>query len=228
LDQIAGQLLTGVRRQGGQSQRERLDAGGTQCGPRVAGQRRAALQEFAGGGVDDVAKQARGFRAEFVGIGHVFAEEADEHLGASPLGQHGPLQLLERDFLEGEEQAQDIHRSTQADSAQQSRCGEFALLVDDAIDDVMDVDEEFDPGSPGWNDPRRVKLLAVGVDGLFEHDPRRAVELRDDDPLGAVDDEGAVRREQRQLAQIDLLLQDVLRPPILVAVFPDDEPQRRA
>ena len=42
--------------------------------------------------------------------------------------------------------------------------------------------------------------------------PGRTVQLADDDALGAVDDEGAERREQRQLAEIDLLLDDVARP----------------
>src|SRR5207245_3347533 len=38
---------------------------------------------------------------------------------------------------------------------------------------------------------------------------RRAVELRDDDALGPVDDEGPVLRHQRDVAEVDLLLLDV-------------------
>src|SRR5262249_28364844 len=34
--------------------------------------------------------------------------------------------------------------------------------------------------------------------------------LRDDDALGAVDDEGAVRRHERHVAHVDVLLLDVL------------------
>ena len=54
--------------------------------------------------------------------------------------------------------------------------------------------------------PERMGLAAV----VIEEHARRAVQLRDDDALGAVDDEGAVVGHQRQLAQIDLLLAHVL------------------
>ena len=40
--------------------------------------------------------------------------------------------------------------------------------------------------------------------------PGRAVHLGHDDPLGAVDDEGAVRRHQGHVAHVDVLLLDVL------------------
>ena len=66
-----------------------------------------------------------------------------------------------------------------------------------------------------------------GCVDFLEHDARRAVELADDDALGAVDDERAERREQRQLTEIDLLLDDVARPLLLVDVLVDDELQRR-
>ena len=41
---------------------------------------------------------------------------------------------------------------------------------------------------------------------LLEHHARRAVQLADDDALGAIDDERAEVGEQRQFAEIDLLL----------------------
>jgi hypothetical protein len=53
------------------------------------------------------------------------------------------------------------------------------------------------------------------------------VQLRDDDALGAVDDEGAQRRQQREVAEVDLLLDDVLRAALVADVLPDDQPQRR-
>ena len=52
------------------------------------------------------------------------------------------------------------------------------------------------------------------------------MELRHDDALGAVDDERAVVRHQRDVAEVDLLLLDVadgLHPGLGVLV-PDDEP----
>ncbi len=45
---------------------------------------------------------------------------------------------------------------------------------------------------------------------VVEEHARRAVQLRDDDALGTVDDEGAVLGHQRDFAQIDLLLLHVL------------------
>ena len=53
------------------------------------------------------------------------------------------------------------------------------------------------------------------------------MQLADDDALGAVDDERAERREQRQLTEIDLFLDDVARPLLLVDLLVDDELQRR-
>ena len=51
----------------------------------------------------------------------------------------------------------------------------------------------------------RVRLALVVV----EEDARAAVQLRDDDALGAVDDERTGLRHQRDLAEVDLLLLDV-------------------
>ena len=51
-----------------------------------------------------------------------------------------------------------------------------------------------------------MRLAAV----VIEEHARAPVELRDDDALGAVDDERAVLRHERQLAEVDLLLTHVL------------------
>ncbi len=53
---------------------------------------------------------------------------------------------------------------------------------------------------------RRMGLALV----VIEEHARRPVHLRDDDPLGAVDDEGAVIRHERHVAHVDVLLLDVL------------------
>ncbi|MGY4338290.1 hypothetical protein ACVWW3_003196 [Bradyrhizobium sp. LM2.9] len=45
---------------------------------------------------------------------------------------------------------------------------------------------------------------------VVEEHAGRAVHLRDDDALGAVDDEGAVHRHERDVAHVDVLLLDVL------------------
>ncbi len=45
---------------------------------------------------------------------------------------------------------------------------------------------------------------------VIEEHARRTVHLRDDNALGAVDDEGAVQRHERHVAHVDVLLLDVL------------------
>ena len=45
---------------------------------------------------------------------------------------------------------------------------------------------------------------------VIEEHARAAVHLRDDDPLGSVDDEGAVRGHERHVAHVHILLFDVL------------------
>jgi hypothetical protein len=51
--------------------------------------------------------------------------------------------------------------------------------------------------------------MALALVVIEEH-AGAAVHLRDDDALGAVDDEGAVRRHERHVAHVDVLLLDVL------------------
>src|SRR5690242_8728153 len=63
---------------------------------------------------------------------------------------------------------------------------------------------------------------------MIEKNTRAAVHLRDDDPFGAIDDEGSVLRHQWHIAHIDVLLLDVTnraRPGIFVHV-PNNEAER--
>ncbi len=63
---------------------------------------------------------------------------------------------------------------------------------------------------------------------VIEEHAGRAVHLRDDDALGAVDDEGAVRGHERHVAHIDVLLLDVLdrAGAGLLIDIEHDEPER--
>ena len=63
---------------------------------------------------------------------------------------------------------------------------------------------------------------------VIEEHAGRAVHLRDDDALGAVDDERAVRRHEGHVAHVDVLLLDVLdRPRLGVGIdIEHDEAQR--
>jgi hypothetical protein len=116
----------------------------------------------------------------------------------------------EVELAHAEEEAVDVRVAPVAERAQQRGGRELLLLVDVDEDDVVDVDGELDPRAAERDDARRDEALAVRVRGLLEHHARGAVELRDDDALGAVDHEGPERREQGQLAEVDLLLDLVL------------------
>jgi hypothetical protein len=95
------------------------------------------------------------------------------------------------------------------------------------VDDVVDVDGELDPRAAERDDPRRNETLPVRVRRLLEYHAGRPVQLADDHALGAVDDERAEGREQRQLTEVDLFLDDIARPADLVHDFIDDQLQRR-
>ena len=73
------------------------------------------------------------------------------------------------------------------------------------------VDVSNSSQAPRFGDQLRIGEAAAGrrVAGLGEVDAGRAHQLRDDDALGAVDDEGALLRHQRKIAQEQLLLLDL-------------------
>ena len=120
---------------------------------------------------------------------------------------HGPAQrvVLEVDAIDGVERADDLVGAAQPERAQEHRRQELALAVDAHVEQVLDVVLELHPRSAIRNDLGDVERLVLGV----EERARRAVELRDDHALGAVDDERAVVRHQRDVAEVDLLLLDV-------------------
>jgi hypothetical protein len=68
------------------------------------------------------------------------------------------------------------------------------------------------------DDPAGVELAVAGLDLDDEVDAGRAVELADDDALGAVDDELAAADHDRHVAQVDRLLDGRLA---LVQAEPD-------
>ena len=115
--------------------------------------------------------------------------------------------------------------------AQQHRYRQLAAPVDAHEDQVLGIELEVEPRAPVGNDPRGIEILARAVrlaPVMVEEDAGRAMHLGDDDPLGAVDDEGAAVSHQRHVAHVDVLLLDVphrAEPAVLVDV-PDHEPER--
>ena len=122
-----------------------------------------------------------------------------------------------------------------AESAQDDGHGQLAAAVDAREDAILRVELEVQPRTAIGNDAGgeqqlagRVRLAAV----VIEEHAGAAVQLRHDDPLGTVDDEGAVVGHERQLAQIYFLLTHVFDGLLGAARFlvEDDEahldPQR--
>ena len=167
---------------------------------RGLGDRRAALdQDLAGHRVDDVAA------------------------GDPPLELRRPpcrrtvsivLGLVERreDRLVG--------RELRAHRAEQRHRRELARLVDPDAQGFLLGDLELDPAPALGDDPAGVELAVAGLDLDDEVDARAAVELADDDALGAVDDELAAADHDRHVAEVDRLLDRRLP---LVQAEPDVE-----
>src|SRR5208282_4692135 len=102
----------------------------------------------------------------------------------------------------------------------------FAAAIDADVEHVARVEFEVDPTAAIRNDSRRVQKLAGGMGAalvVLEKYSGRAMQLRHDDALGAVDHEGAVAGHQGNLAEVNFLLLDVLDRAAAVLDVPDDE-----
>src|SRR5204863_8432516 len=100
-----------------------------------------------------------------------------------------------------------------AERAQKHRRMELAAAIDADVQDVAGVELEIDPRAAIRDEAARVEQPAASVRlalVVVEEDARRAVQLAHDHALGAVDHERAVARHERDLAEVDLLLLDVL------------------
>ena len=100
-----------------------------------------------------------------------------------------------------------------AERTQQDGDRQLAAAVDARVDAVLGVELEVEPRAAVRNDARVEQQLARAVRlaaVVIEEHARAAVQLGDDDALGAVHDERAVVGHQGQFAQVDFLLADVL------------------
>src|SRR5436190_2882552 len=118
-----------------------------------------------------------------------------------------------------------------AEGAQEDGGVELPPPVDTHVEDVLGVEFEVDPRAAVGDDARRVEELAAGVRlplVVVEEHAWRAMELRDDHPLSPVDHERPVAGHERDLAEVDLLLLDVLdgANAALGIDVPDDELDR--
>ena len=137
---------------------------------------------------------------------------------------------LEVDRLAVVEDVEQLLRRV-AERLEQHRRVHLAAAIDAHVDQVLGVELEVEPRAAVRDDARLVEQLAGRV-GLalvvVEEHARAAVQLADDDALGAVDDERAVLGHQRDLAEVDLLLLDVADQALaaLARAVVDDELDR--
>src|SRR4030088_3105515 len=111
-----------------------------------------------------------------------------------------PVQLaaFELDGVDGVEGLENLLIRTQAERAQEDGAEELALAIDADVERVLLVVLELHPGAAVRDD------LAQEVGARIrrlEEDAGRTMQLRDDDALGAVDDEGAVLAHQRNVTE---------------------------
>ncbi len=197
----------------------------------------ASRKNFAGGRVDDVGRGDRavelgGFDLDFgdvrqragledrrrdlaAGVRDLLALVHDgvRGLGAEQVRglfgvSYGPeeLAILQVDLVDGVEGLENLFVGLEAERAQEDGAEELALAVDADVESVLLVVLELDPRAAVGDD--FAEEVGAVVRRLKE-DAGRAVQLRDDDALGSVDDEGAVLRHQRNVAEEDFLLLDV-------------------
>ena len=153
-----------------------------------------------------------GLDHHLAGIGVDQVDRGLDALHAVPVIGHAPAVLgadIGDRLVEGRQDLLAVH----AEREEQRRHRDLAAAVDARMHDVLGVELDVEPGAAIGDDAGGEQQLARGM-GLalvvVEEDARRAVHLRDDDALGAVDDEGAVRRHERHVAHVDVLLLDVL------------------
>src|SRR4030095_12576636 len=127
-------------------------------------------------------------------------------------------------LVDAVEAPDDLVGAAQTQGAEEDRRQELPLAIDADVEQVLRVVLELHPRAAIRDDLGDVERLVFRV----EEGARRAVQLRDDDALGAVDDEGAVLRHQRDVAEVDLLLLDVADglDARLRGLVPDDEADR--
>ncbi len=122
--------------------------------------------------------------------------------------------LLVREVKEG----RDLGVGRVPERAKEARDGNLLFAVDVGPHDVRHVGRELDPRAPEGDDAGRVEVRPVGVNRLVEENARAAVQLAHDDALGPVHDERAFLGHHREVAEVDVLLDGLLRL-VLVFVF---------
>src|SRR5690606_23110303 len=159
-----------------------------------------------------VGQQAEQVLRRLVDLGRVAGaqdrEQAEQRLVRRDTGGAFLLEGHVDEGLVTREQLADLGVA-EAEDTQQEGEGELAL-VHLHPEDARVVELDLDPGASlrHGDDAGRVALVAVRQDLSREVDARRAVDLRDDHAVRAVDDEAAVLRHEWQVTEEDLVFLD--------------------
>ena len=146
----------------------------------------------------------------------ILAEDAADHLVGDAAGHRGAAG-------QAAQPGAGLVFLIAAHGFQQPGHGDLAVFVDADIEHVVHVSLELQPGPVVGDDGGGVDAHHGLVRGLVEIDAGGADDLGDDDALGPVDDEGAPRRHDGEVAHEDLLLLDLLGLPV---AQPDADLQR--
>ena len=119
------------------------------------------------------------------------------------------LPILRNDPVNPMEQLDDLLVGPEPEGPQEDRDQEFLLPVEPDVERVLGVVLEFDPGAAVRDDLADEEPLVLPRP---EKHAGRALELADHDPLDPVENERALFGHERDVAEIDLLLLDVLQP----------------
>src|SRR5574337_488755 len=122
------------------------------------------------------------------------------------------LPFLYAHYIPFMEKVQDLLVAPVTDRSQQDRGQKPPSSVYPDMEHVTRIKLKFQPGSSVRDETGRVEDLTARMSltaVMVEEDPWGAVELADHNPLRPINNEGTLRRHQRHLSKVDLLLFNV-------------------
>ena len=150
-----------------------------------------------------------GWGDRLVGLGNnIFSVEdvCEDHLG--PQGFFVRQSGLQLDVLNFVELLDDVCIGWETDTTQERGDQELpttTAAVEVNVEQVIGVELHFQPRSAVRNDAETMQHLAVQVLVFFKRNTRGTVQLGNDDPLSAIDGEGATLGHQGQFAHVNAL-----------------------
>ena len=134
----------------------------------------------------------------------------DDLIGYDPAVKFIGVFSGDRDFIDETEQIENIVIPGKTYRPEEGGHRKFLPAVDVGVEDIVDVSGEFHPGTAERNYPGAVYLGAVGMQRLAEEHPGRPMQLRDNHPFSAVDDESPLRSHHGKRTQIHFALDGVV------------------